>query len=69
MNLMESQGQHSFYHAQARIPKISRSHSSDGSGALVEQGNHEQLMELDGRYATLFHQQARDTNNPNEPKK
>ena len=26
-------------------------------GALVEQGNHEQLMELDGRYATLFHQQ------------
>ena len=26
-------------------------------GALVEQGNHEQLMALDGRYATLFHQQ------------
>ena len=26
-------------------------------GALVEQGNHEQLMELDGRYATLYHQQ------------
>ena len=26
-------------------------------GALVEQGNHEKLMELDGRYATLFHQQ------------
>jgi subfamily B ATP-binding cassette protein HlyB/CyaB len=26
-------------------------------GALVEQGTHEQLMELDGRYATLYHQQ------------
>ena len=26
-------------------------------GALVEEGNHEELMELDGRYATLFHQQ------------
>ena len=26
-------------------------------GALVEEGNHEQLMELDGRYATLYHQQ------------
>ena len=26
-------------------------------GALVEQGNHEQLMDLDGRYATLYHQQ------------
>ena len=26
-------------------------------GALVEQGTHEQLMKLDGRYATLFHQQ------------
>ena len=26
-------------------------------GALVEQGTHEQLMDLDGRYATLYHQQ------------
>ena len=26
-------------------------------GALVEQGTHEDLMKLDGRYATLFHQQ------------
>ena len=26
-------------------------------GALVEKGSHEELMELDGRYATLFHQQ------------
>ena len=26
-------------------------------GALVEQGTHEDLMELDGRYATLYHQQ------------
>ena len=26
-------------------------------GALVEQGTHEDLMNLDGRYATLFHQQ------------
>lgn len=27
------------------------------NGALVEQGSHEELMELDGRYATLYHQQ------------
>ena len=27
------------------------------NGALVEKGSHEELMELDGRYATLFHQQ------------
>ena len=26
-------------------------------GALVEQGTHDQLMDLDGRYATLYHQQ------------
>ena len=26
-------------------------------GALVEQGNHEELMALEGRYATLYHQQ------------
>ena len=26
-------------------------------GALVEQGTHEDLMELEGRYATLYHQQ------------
>ena len=26
-------------------------------GALVEQGTHEELMELDGRYSTLYHQQ------------
>jgi ATP-binding cassette, subfamily B, bacterial HlyB/CyaB len=26
-------------------------------GLLVEQGNHEELMALQGRYATLFHQQ------------
>jgi len=26
-------------------------------GALVEQGTHEDLIKLDGRYATLFHQQ------------
>jgi ATP-binding cassette subfamily B protein len=26
-------------------------------GALVEQGNHEDLLELDGRYSTLYHQQ------------
>ena len=26
-------------------------------GALVEQGTHEELMDLDGRYSTLYHQQ------------
>ena len=26
-------------------------------GVLVEQGTHEDLINLDGRYATLFHQQ------------
>jgi ATP-binding cassette subfamily B protein len=26
-------------------------------GVLVEQGTHQELMDLDGRYATLFHQQ------------
>ena len=26
-------------------------------GALVEQGTHEDLMEMEGRYATLYHQQ------------
>ena len=26
-------------------------------GALVEQGTHEDLMALEGRYATLYHQQ------------
>jgi ATP-binding cassette subfamily B protein len=26
-------------------------------GVLVEQGTHQELMDLDGRYATLYHQQ------------
>jgi ATP-binding cassette subfamily B protein len=26
-------------------------------GALVEQGTHEELLDLDGRYSTLYHQQ------------
>ena len=26
-------------------------------GLLVEQGNHDELLALQGRYATLFHQQ------------
>lgn len=29
------------------------------NGRIIEQGNHDQLMELDGKYAVMFHLQAR----------
>ena len=45
-----------FYHSLASLKAADHILVMD-QGALVEQGTHEELMSLDGRYATLYHQQ------------